>query len=67
MKWIKYSDRPPKTDCLALVCNESRPFNPCMAIYSAAYQEWMHSEYSKVLTFPLAVTHYILIPDLPRQ
>ncbi len=66
MEWIKFADNPPETDCICVIWNENRPFKYLLAIYSAREKEFMEIEYAKTLEFPLAVTHYIILPPTPH-
>jgi hypothetical protein len=67
MIWKKVSDGLPGVDCMCLVVNIKRPFSKEIAIYQRYCEEFMHQNYSRILDFPLHVTHYIQIPEPPDE
>lgn len=66
VQWISVKDDLPKNDALCVIWNYKRPCTFLLGIYFHGFDEWMHHDYSKVLTWPLEVTHWFPVPELPR-
>lgn len=67
MQWISFKKRKPDDMCLCWVINIKRPGRVLFAIYNKSYDEFLEHEWSKTLDFPLEVSHYIVMPDFPKE
>lgn len=66
MDWIPIKTRP-KTDILAIVCNDNGYMYNQFATYLHDKNIWLHAEPNYRNTLILEVTHYIPIPPFPMK
>jgi hypothetical protein len=64
MTWIKFADKKPKTDIVAVVCHEVGWMHNQIATYQKNDNIWVLYNPDSHHKLTLAVTHYIPIPPL---
>ena len=67
MEWIKFSDKMPETDIIALVSNAKGWMSDAKAIYHKRENVWVLSDPNQRNSYTLEVTHYLTIPQCPRE
>lgn len=67
MRWISVKDRLPKDDRRVIIWNEWWPASFLFAVYNVKFKEFMKDIYTHEVQFPVAPTHWMSLPDNPKQ
>jgi len=63
IEWISVEDEVPDKCCTVLIWNRNYQKHFILCIYNSYTKEFV--KYNDMHSFPLSITHWILIPDAP--
>lgn len=70
MEWVSVKDRMPEKDCVCVVCNEKRPFQYYISIYSEFFKEFeVYMIGCSRLNDPICfnATHWVKLDSTPNS